>query len=354
MTITEPSVTAATTTVRALRFADKERVEVVDAALPEPAAGEIVLDVKASGLCGSDLHYFHMTPEEMQHATQPRDPAMTPGHEIAGVVKAVGPGVTFPAVGDRVAVQHYSGCGVCETCRTGWDVHCENVRVYSLNRAGGCQDELIVTARDCVVLPDQISFAAGAFLACGATTAYQAIQRSEVRPGGTVLVVGAGPVGLAVLTWAKALGLRGIATDPSPERRAFAEQIGFSEVFDSTDFDIEAVVPGKADVVIETSGNIHGRRAATQSVRTWGTVVFVGLGPGFEIDPVPDLIMRQVTLRGMFVFSVPLMMEAVREAVKHGVDLDPIVTRVAGIEEGPEAFADFAAGSVGKTVIGWA
>ena len=353
MTITEPAP-ASTTTVRALRFADKERVSVVDAELPEPAAGELILDVKASGLCGSDLHYFHMTQEEMQHATQPRDPQMTPGHEIAGVVKAVGPGVTFPKVGDRVAVQHYSGCGVCETCRTGWDVHCENVRVYSLNRAGGCQDELIVTARDCVVLPDEVSFAAGAFLACGATTAYQAIQRSEVRPGGTVLVVGAGPVGLAVLTWAKALGLRGIATDPSPERRAFAEQIGFTEVFDSAGFDVDTVVPGKADVVIETSGNIHGRRAATQSVRTWGTVVFVGLGPGFEIDPVPDLIMRQVTLRGMFVFSVPLMMEAVREVVKHHVDLDPIITRVAGIEEGPEAFADFAAGSVGKTVIGWA
>lgn len=342
-----------TRTVRALRFADKERVSVVDAALPEPAAGEIILDVKAAGLCGSDLHYFHMTQEEMQNATQPRDPEMTPGHEIAGIVKQVGPGVLFPKVGDRVAVQHYSGCGVCETCRTGWDVHCENVRVYSLNRPGGLQDELIVTARDCVILPEEISFASGAFLACGATTAYQALQRSEVRPGGSVLVVGAGPVGLAVLTWAKALGLHAIATDPSRERRDFAESLGFTEVYDSSGFDVESIIPGKADVVIETSGNIHGRRTASESSRTWGTVVFVGLGPGFEIDPVPNLIMRQVTLRGMFVFSVPLMMEAVREVVKHRVDLDPIITRIATVEEGPQAFTDFAGGSVGKTVIGW-
>jgi L-iditol 2-dehydrogenase len=342
-----------TTTVRALRFAAKEHVSVVDAPLGEPGPGEIILDVKAAGLCGSDLHYFHMTLEEMQHATQPRSPDITLGHEIAGVVESVGPGVVHPRVGDRVGVQHYSGCGVCETCRRGWDVHCENVRVYSLDRAGGCQDRLIVTAKDCVALPEQVSFAAGAFLACGATTAYQAIQRSEVKPGGTVLVTGAGPVGLAVLTWAKALGLRGVATDPSPQRREFAEQLGFTEVHDSTAFDVEAVLGGKADVVIETSGNIHGRRAAIESVKTWGTVILVGLGSNLELDPVPDLIMRQVTVRGMFVFSVPLMMEAVDQVVRHNVNLDPIITRVASIEEGPEAFAEFAAGSVGKTVIGW-
>ncbi|MBU8864800.1 zinc-dependent alcohol dehydrogenase family protein [Paenarthrobacter aromaticivorans] len=340
--------------IRALRFADKERVSVVDAQVPDPGPGEILLDVKAAGLCGSDLHYFHMTHEEMQHATQPRSPEMTPGHEIAGVVLSVGPGVNYPAVGDRVAVQHYSGCGSCETCRKGWDVHCEQASVYSLNRPGGCQDKLVVTAKDAVVLPESVSFAAGAFLACGATTAYQALKRSEVSPGGTVLVIGAGPVGLAVLTWARSLGLNAIATDPSPERRRFAKEIGFGDVYDSADFDILRWHSDKADVVIETSGNIHGRRAALAGVKTWGTVVFVGLGPGFELDPVPDLIMRQITLRGMFVFSVPLMMEAVREAAIRQVHLDPIITRVAGIEDGPAAFSDFANGSVGKTVIGWA
>ncbi|WP_416418212.1 zinc-binding dehydrogenase [Paenarthrobacter aromaticivorans] len=204
------------------------------------------------------------------------------------------------------------------------------------------------------MLPESVSFAAGAFLACGATTAYQALKRSEVSPGGTVLVIGAGPVGLAVLTWARSLGLNAIATDPSPERRRFAKEIGFGDVYDSADFDILRWHSDKADVVIETSGNIHGRRAALAGVKTWGTVVFVGLGPGFELDPVPDLIMRQITLRGMFVFSVPLMMEAVREAAIRQVHLDPIITRVAGIEDGPAAFSDFANGSVGKTVIGWA
>ncbi|KUN16306.1 alcohol dehydrogenase [Streptomyces corchorusii] len=343
-----------TTTVRALRFAAKEQVSIVDAPLPEPGPGELVIDVKAAGLCGSDLHYFHMTHEEMQHATQPRSPEMTPGHEIAGEVKAVGPGVTYPKVGDRVAVQHYSGCGQCASCRRGWDVHCERgARVYSLNRPGGCQDELVVTAKDCVVLPDEVSFPVGAFLACGATTAYQALLRSDVKPGETVVVIGVGPVGLAVLAWAKAYGLRAVGTDPSPQRREFAARLGYTEIHDSAGFDIEAVVPGGADAVIDTSGNVHGRRTATEIVKTWGTVVFVGLGPGFEIDPVPDLIMRQVTLRGMFVFSVPLMMEAAEKVGHLGVDLDPIITRVSPIEEGPELFADFAAGSVGKSVIGW-
>lgn len=340
--------------VRALRFAEKNKVAVVTTTRPEPGPGEIVLELKASGLCGSDLHYFHMTHEEMQNATQPRSPEITIGHEIAGVVSSIGPGVTHPRVGDRVAVQHYSGCGVCSSCRQGWDCHCPEVSVYSLNRHGGCQDELIVTARDCVILPEEVSFAAGAFLACGATTAYQALLRSEVRPGGSVVVVGVGPVGLAVLTWAKALGLRGIGTDPSAERRDFANSLGFDEVFDSAEFDVNSVVDGGADAVIETSGNVYGRRAALDFVKTWGTVILVGLGPGFDVEPVSKIVMRQVTVRGMFVFSVPLMMESVREVVKHKINLDQIITRIANIEEGPEAFADFAAGSVGKTVIGWA
>ncbi|WP_053382703.1 alcohol dehydrogenase catalytic domain-containing protein [Leucobacter celer] len=340
------------TRAQALRFTDRHRVDIVEVDVDAPATGEVLIEVKAAGLCGSDMHYYHMTQEEMQQGAQPRDPSISPGHEIAGVVTEVGPGVDFPSVGDRVFVMHYSGCGSCDFCRVGLHQHCKvDMGVYSRTRNGGMQERVIADAADCVALPDEIDFATGSFLACGASTAYCALKHANAKPGDTVLVVGAGPVGLAILAWAKALGLRGVATDMSLERIAFAKSLGYDEVFLGSAFDIEEVLPGGADVTIDTSGNRFGRDAAIAYARDFGTVVLVGLGGTLELDPVPDIILRQLTIRGLFVFSVPELMEASQKAVAHDVELSKIITRIAPLSEGPRAFADFADDAVGKFVL---
>ncbi|UOQ57854.1 alcohol dehydrogenase catalytic domain-containing protein [Leucobacter allii] len=337
---------------RALRFTDKHRVDIVEVDVERPAPGEVLIEVRAAGLCGSDMHYYHMTPEEMQQGAQPRDPRISPGHEIAGVVVETGPGVGFPRVGDRVFLMHYSGCGSCEFCRVGLHQHCKiDMGVYSRTRNGGMQERVIADAADCVSLPDDIDFATGSFLACGASTAYCALKHAQAAPGDTVFVVGAGPVGLAVLAWAAALGLRAVATDMSPERIAFAKSLGHAEVFLGSEFDLDAVIPGGADIAIDTSGNRFGRDSAVRSVRDFGTVVLVGLGGSLELDPVPDIILRQLTIRGLFVFSVPELMEASQQAVARGVGLSEIITRVAPLDEGARAFADFANDAVGKFVL---
>lgn len=340
------------TKVKALRYTAKDRVDLVEAEVAPPGYGQILLDVKAAGLCGSDMHYYHMTLDEMQKGTQPRDPSLSPGHEIAGVVEAVGPDVTFPKVGDRVFIMHYSGCGSCKPCREGWHQHCAATPgVYSRTRDGGMQEKVIADAFDCVTLPDELDFATGSFLACGASTAYAALKRADAQPGSTVLTIGAGPVGLAILAWARSLGLRGVATDTSAKRIEFAHSLGYEEVYPVDSFDIDKVIPGGADVTIDTSGNRFGRASAVKYARDWGTVVFVGLGPGLELDPVPDIILRQLTVRGLFVFSVPQLMESSAMAVKHHVPLREIITRIAPLDEGPAAFSDFAADAVGKFVL---
>lgn len=340
------------TTVRAALFSGESTMEIVDKQIGELGLGEVLLDVRAEGMCGSDLHYFHISREAMQAHTQPREWTTTPGHEMAGVIEQVGPGVTHLQVGDRVAIQHYSGCGTCLSCREGWDNHCENNSVYSLDRDGGYQDKVVVAARDCVALPDLMSFESGAFLACGASTAYQALSRADIPLGGTLAVVGLGPVGLAVLAWAKAFGLHAFGIDPVEERRSFAIELGYA-AFDSANFQIADVVPGGVDATIETSGNIHGRRSASRITATWGSVVLVGFGPGYDIDPVTDVIMKQATIRGSFVFSMPVMMKAVRDAARLGVELDRIVTVRCSLEETPAAVDAFANGGIGKTMIVW-
>jgi len=341
-----------TQVVNAAIFTGLSEMALVKKEVRSPRLGEVLLDVKAEGVCGSDLHYYHISAEAMEAHTQPRKHTTTPGHEIAGIVESVGEGVSHLRQGDRVAVQHYSGCGYCLSCRKGWDNHCQNNTVYSLDRDGGYQDKVIVDARDCVALPEELSFGAGAFLACGASTAYQALHRADIPLGGTVAIVGLGPVGLAALAWAKAMGVRAFGIDPVPERLEFAASLGFKS-YDSTSFDITSVAPDGVDSVIDTSGNIHGRRTASRIAKVWGTVVLVGFGPGYDIDPVTDVIMRQSTIKGSFVFSMPVMMEAVADAVRLGLDLEPILTVFCRLEDAPAAVADFAAGSTGKTTITW-
>lgn len=338
--------------VTAAIFTGMSEMALVQKEVKSPSLGEVLLDVKAEGVCGSDLHYYHISADAMEAHTQPRKYTTTPGHEIAGIVESVGEGVSHLKPGDRVAVQHYSGCGHCLSCRKGWDNHCVNNTVYSLDRDGGYQDKVIVEARDCVPLPSELSFGAGAFLACGASTAYQALHRADIPLGGTLAIIGLGPVGLAALAWAKAFGVRAFGIDPVSERLEFATSLGFKS-HDSRDFDVTSIAPDGVDSVIDTSGNIHGRRTASRIAKVWGTVVLVGFGPGYDIDPVTDVIMRQSTIKGSFVFSMPVMMEAVADAVKLGLDLDPILTVCCGLEDAPAAIADFANGSIGKTTIIW-
>jgi propanol-preferring alcohol dehydrogenase len=347
--------------VRAMLFPGNGDVELTEKVVGDPGPGEVLLAMRAAGMCGSDLHFMHMSPDERRHSPWKGldgDPERTPGHEIAGVVEEVGAGVTHLKPGDRVAVQHYSGCGFCRSCRMGWDFMCENKTVYTLGRDGGFQDKLLAAAKDCIPIPDGVSFTTAAFIACGAGTSFQAIRRGELKAGQTLLSVGLGPVGFSALMWGTVTGARTIGIDPVPERRELALSLGIGMALAPDDPElldkIESVAgyPG-ADVVIETAGNNAGRRLSLEATRPWGTAVWIGFGPGCELDAVNHIIMPQITLRGSAVISVSAMMDALSFVARSGIDFDRAITHTCGIEDAPAAIKAFEAGGQGKTFIVW-
>src|SRR6202049_447428 len=208
------------------------------AGFPDPSAGprEVVLEIKASGMCGSDLHIFHAPGAATAVGYQPASPVVA-GHEPCGVVAEVGLGVSASEakVGARVMVHHYSGCGLCAHCRTGGTQMCvEGCTVYGITGHGGHARYMKVPASTLVPLPDGLSFETGAAISCGTGTAYGALRRVGLSGRDTIAIFGQGPVGLSATQLAVAMGARVIALDISPERRALAREVGANEGIDAS------------------------------------------------------------------------------------------------------------------------
>lgn len=348
--------------MKSVVFPGSGKIELVDKPVPEPKADEVIIAMRVAGVCGSDLHFLHASAEEQRNSTLgaglSRDPALTPGHEITGVVDAVGDRVAHLKVGDRVAVHHYSGCGTCRSCQMGWDTLCAEKEVYTLQRDGGFQDRVAANAKNCVIIPDNVTFPVAAFVSCGGGTSFQAIRRSELKAGETIASVGLGPVGLSALLWAQSMGCKTIGFDINPDRRDFARSLGIEHVLDPADSSTLAKVSkltgrGGADVSIETSGNVAGRSLALDALRKWGTSVFVGFGGTCNFDVVPQIIQRQINIRGSWMFSMSGLLDALDHVSRHDVGLEGVITKSCVIEDAPQAILEFAGGAVGKTIIEW-
>src|SRR5438045_6302474 len=194
--------------------------------------------MKASGMGGSDLKCYRSAPGAAQAAlglggsTEP----FIGGHEPCGVVMARGAGVSEreAPIGQRVMDHHYSGCGVCAHCRVGWSQLCRaGITVYGVTAHGGHADYLKVPARTLVPLPEELSFAEGAAVACGTGTAYAALRRMRIAGGDTLAVFGQGPVGLSATVLGAAMGARVIAVETSPDRMKLAQDFGADAAIDA-------------------------------------------------------------------------------------------------------------------------
>ena len=208
------------------------------------------------------------------------------GHEPCGEVVETGHGVSDVSVGDRVMVHHYSGCGQCVHCETGWTQLCiEGSTVYGSGAHGGNADYELVESYMCVPMPDALTFEEGAAIACGTGTAYQALKRLAISGLDTLAVFGQGPVGLSATFYGAVMGARVIVVDPVPERRELAAKLGAAETIDPTSADsIEAVreLTGGvgADASLDATGIDEVRQNTVRSTRIWGRACFVGEGGG--------------------------------------------------------------------------
>lgn len=319
---------------------------------PVPGPGEVVVAIQASGLCGSDLRPYR---------GPRRDPAslVISGHEPCGVVVARGPGVSDREVrlGERVMVHHYLGCGRCEHCRVGYSQLCRHGHLtYGANAHGGNAPYMLVGASTLVPLPEALSFAEGAAIACGTGTAYSALKRLGVSGRDVLAIFGQGPVGLSATLLGAAMGARVVAIEPVPERRALAQAAGAWAVLDPAAVDPVAAIRDLtggdgADAALDCTGNPIARVQAVRCARVWGRVCFVGEGNTTTFDVSPDIIHKQLTIYGSWTFSTVGLAECARFIAERAVPLARFITHRFRLEQAAEAFRTFDSGVTGKCVF---
>jgi propanol-preferring alcohol dehydrogenase len=330
--------------VKAVFFKEDRRVTVCE--VPEPkieTPDEVLVKIKAAGLCGSDLHLLReaTTGEFIQ------------GHEGAGVVVEVGSNVRALKPGDRVSLYHKTGCGECAYCRTGFISMCRGGKAQAMHRDGVDAEYYVADKKYMLKLPEALSFYDGSMIACGAGTAYSAVSKMALSAAETLVVFGLGPLGLATVKIAKAYGARVIGVDVKPDRLAMAQRVGIDQAIDGSHEDVIETVavlePFGVRHVIDVSGNPQARATAVQLVAPNGTVAFVGmrnhLNTIFDID---NMIRKQVTIFGSYVYPLTLWDDMRDFFLRNNVRFDDLVTHTYRLDDAARAFEEFEAGMAGK------
>jgi threonine dehydrogenase-like Zn-dependent dehydrogenase len=342
-------------------FLGDRRLELREFPDPIPGPRDVILEIKASGMCGSDLHIYRAPaqPDGAVAGGVKRQAGVIAGHEPCGVVAAVGAGVSEKEarVGQRVMNHHYDGCGSCKHCRSGWTQMClEGPVVYGSGGHGGHARYMKVPVSTLVPLPDALSFVTGASISCGTGTAWGALRRLNLQGGETIAIFGQGPVGLSATQLAVVMGARIIAVDTAGERRKLAQQFGAHEVLDPAEGDVVAAIRDLthgegAHKTLEASSAPDARAAAVRSVRSWGTSCFVGERGQVTLDVSPDLLRRQVMLVGSWTFSKQGQAECAEFVAERRVDVERLFTHRWKLDEAEEAYRLFDKQTTGKAVI---
>ncbi|MGO1198380.1 MAG: zinc-dependent alcohol dehydrogenase family protein [Dermabacteraceae bacterium] len=338
------------TSMHAAYLPGGSRTELRETAVPRPGPRQVLLKVRASTICGSDLRAIYREhlgsgPEAYQ--------GVVGGHEPAGEVVAVGEECLDTRVGDRRVVYHISGCGLCAECRRGYPIGCLSPQraAYGWQRDGGHAEYLLAEEKDLLPLPDSLTYLDGACVACGFGTAYEALRRADVSGADTVLIVGLGPVGLAAGMLAKALGSPlVVGTDPSCSRRDQARFLGAVDQAVASD-DLEDSLGTGAHVAVDCSGSGAGQSTALLGTRRWGRTVLVGEGGTLTTDVSSELIHKQITLFGSWVTSVERMRELLENLDRWGLHPDRIVTHTFPLDQVDAAYRTADSGVGGKVAV---
>ena len=343
-------------TMRGAYLPGNSTVEIREVTIPEVGHGDVLLRMKASTICGSDIrciYHEHLGkgPEGYQ--------GVIAGHEPAGQIARVGPGCRRFKEGDRVIVYHISGCGLCNDCRRGYMISCTSPwrRAYGWQRDGGMAEYILAEEKDLVLLPPELSYSDGAQVACGFGTVYEGIEKVGVSGNDALLVTGLGPVGLATAMLARAMGAGlVIGIDVVAERLELARTLKLCDaVLQAGPGNVEDVrkLTGGAGVErsFDCSANAEARLTAIQATRKWGRICLLGEGGTLSIQPSPDMIHDQKTVYGSWVTSIWRMEELVERLVRWKLHPDRLITHRFPLERAAEAYALMATGRCGKVAV---
>ena len=342
--------------MKAVLFPGDRQVVVVDRPTPDPGPGEVLIRLRASAICRSDMGLYYGTPIVGGEATGTGQ--IVPGHEPAGEVAAVGPGVTAVKVGDHVAAYLAIGCGHCAWCQRGYLFLCPNWKCLGFDVDGGDADYLVVPEGNCLPLPDGISYEVGAVMTDMVGTQYATQERLGVSGVDTVAIVGMGPMGSAGVLIAKARGAQVVAVDVLDDRLKMATRLGADAVVNSKETDPVAALreltgDEGVDVAIDCSGNPAGQNVALDAARKMGRVAFIGESRKTEINPSDQIIRKLLTVVGGWYFPIWQWPEIARFVVERNIDVAGMITHRFPIEEAAEAFRMFDQRLTEKAVFVW-
>jgi threonine 3-dehydrogenase len=318
---------------------------------PAPADGEVLLQVRATSLCGTDSHIYQWDGWAQQRIHPPR----VLGHEMYGEVVEVGEGVTTVKVGDRIAAESHVTCGKCFQCRTGNGHVCKNYTILGIDRDGSFAEYVRLPEQVCWKTPDEVP----AELACLQESLGNSVHTvlTEDVTGHTLLVTGCGPTGLFAIAVARTAGAsRILATDVSDYRLALARQVGADLAFNPQKLDASVIfdeTDGEGvDAALEMSGHASALHLCFRAVKNAGRVALFGIPSGpVSLDLASEVIFKGVRVHGITgrrLFETWYRLGGLFQA---GLDIRPILTHTMPLEQFEKGFEVMRSGQCGKVVF---
>lgn len=316
-------------------------LRIEDVPTPEPEANQLLVRVRAGGICGSDLHYFNHGGFGTIRIKEP----MVLGHEVSGAVSRVGSGVTDMPAGTRISISPSRPCGLCQYCQQGLQNHCLDMRYYgSAMRTphvqGAFRQEIVIDRSQAHVVADSLSDAEAA-MAEPLSVALHAVRRAGPLLGKRVLVTGCGPIGALIVAAARRAGAAMIvATDVNTLPLDSAKKVGADlalNIAETPDaLQPFAVDKGSFDVLFEASGNAAALRGAFDVLKPRGVIVQVGLGGDISL-PINVIVAKEFDLRGAFRFHEEFAV-AVELLNKGLIDVKPLISGIFPYQDSVKAF----------------
>lgn len=308
-----------------------EPLELQEIPLPRVGERDVLVRVKAAGICHSDVHY--------RSGVSPVGPLpQTLGHEIAGIVEEVGSQVNCPKIGDRICIHYQLSCGDCNFCVSGNEQFCKQGMMIGKHCDGGYAEYIAVPARNTILLPDEVSFEQGAVLMCSSATSYHALRKARLKAGETVAVFGAGGLGISAIQLARIMGALDVySIDINKDKLKLSEKFGVIPINAAEEDPVSSLYKYTnnrgVDVALEVIGLPQTMRQAVKSMGVFGRTVLVGItDKPFEIFSYKELLGKEAEVIGCsdhLLSELPLLVEFVK---RKKLDLSHVITKEISLD----------------------